>query len=123
MNLFQRLIKKPDARPIKFPQVNFTYTKPAEMTKEECGDLPCFRSENRTISCWEFSWRDRLRFLWTGKMWLMLISSGHPPVCLTPDDLFTKATTAKPISALMWVIVLTVLNVIGAVAITLLLIK
>lgn len=112
MNLLKKLLKKPDARPIKFPQANFTYTTPPEMTKEECGDLPCFRSENRTISCWEFSWRDRLRFLWTGKMWLLLISSGHPPVCLTPDDLFPKPQT-KQGNSLKWVILLTVLNAIG----------
>ena len=107
MNLIKRLIaaffpKKPDAKPVKFAEANFTYTTPHGMTKEQCGDLPCFRSETHAISCWQFPLRDRLRFLFTGRMWLYLLMSGHPPVCLMADTPFAKPEKPKPVRSMSW---------------------
>jgi hypothetical protein len=75
-----------EPRPIPFPRANFTYTAPAGM-EETCGDLPCFRGVGVAVSCWFFpSWRDRLRFLLTGKMHLTVLMNGHPPVALSVAD-------------------------------------
>jgi len=109
MNLIQRLFaaffpKKPDAKPVKFPEVNFTYTTPAHMTKEQCGDLPCFRSDNNAISCWKFPFRDRFLFLLTGRMWLYVLMNGHPPVCLMTETPFPKP--AKPPLSKTWKLVI-----------------
>jgi hypothetical protein len=67
---------------VRFAEANFTYTAPAGM-EDDCGNLPCFRSPLApTVSCWQFSLRQRLRLLFTGKLWLMVLMQGHPPVGL-----------------------------------------
>ena len=43
--------KPNEPRPVKFPQVNFTYLPPAGL-EEMCGELPCFRGRDMAISCW-----------------------------------------------------------------------
>ena len=88
MNLIRKLLSKATPAPVPFPQVNFTYTKPEGMTDQECGSLPCFKGETFTVSCWQLTPRDRLRVLFGGKLWLMLMMDGHPPVCITPESPF-----------------------------------
>lgn len=87
-------------KPINFKESNFTFTKPVDMTDEECGDLPCFRENNVIISCWKMSWKERIRFFFTGKMWLWVIGNGMPPVSITPNTPFeakaAKAQTGQP---------------------------
>jgi hypothetical protein len=95
MNLIKRLFRKSEPTPVAFPQVNFTYTKPDGLTDEQCGSLPCYRSETLTVSCWRLSPRDRLRCLMGGKVWLLLMMNGHPPVCVTPESPFQKKTEPK----------------------------
>lgn len=34
--------------------------------------------QNPTISCWKGTWRDRLRFLFTGKMWTYIEAKNNP---------------------------------------------
>lgn len=70
--------------PVKFPEQNFTFTKPSSMTDEECESLPCHRTDNYIISCWQMSWRERIRFFFTGKMWLWIVGQRMPPVSVTP---------------------------------------
>lgn len=96
MNLLKKLLLREDPKPVAFPQVNFTYTKPASMTDEECGSLPCFRSPNFTVSCWSMALRDRLRVLVTGKVWLTLVMNGHPPVSIGASAPFAQPEGQKP---------------------------
>ncbi len=80
-----------DPHPVNFPQSNFTYTRPSSMTEDECGDLPCFRSSNMTISKWRFpSLRERLRFLFKGELWMFMLMDGHPPVALATKNPFEE---------------------------------
>lgn len=73
---------KSEPRPVAFPEVNFRYVAPAGM-EATCGDLPCFRDTGIAISCWSFpSISQRLRFLFTGKLWFTVLSNGHPPITL-----------------------------------------
>lgn len=88
MKLIKRIFRKATPHPVAFPEVNFTYVRPESLTKEQCGDLPCFRGENFTVSCWQLTPRDRLLALFTGKIWLMLMMNWHPPVCVTPESPF-----------------------------------
>ena len=85
---------KSDPRPVAFTDSNFTYRSPAGM-EESCGDLPCFRAVGIAISCWSFpSIKQRIRFLFTGKIWFTVIGLGHPPIALSvlkPTDEIKKA--------------------------------
>ena len=70
-------------RPIAFEQANGTLTGgPAESfgTGDDVADLPVYRDEAETISCWKASFKERLRVLFTGRVWLRSASQTHPPV-------------------------------------------
>ena len=73
--------------PIDFPESNFTFKRPADMTPEECGDLLVFKGLDTLglpiiISCWELSEEDKIRIAETGKVWLTICGNGMPPVGL-----------------------------------------
>ena len=61
-------------------------------TRGQCVTLQTVRTEETIVSCWQASWIDRLRLLFTGRVWLTVYSKQHPPVCLTARP------TAKPVS-------------------------
>lgn len=49
------------------------------------GDLeavPLWREGEALISCWRAGWRDRLRILLTGRIWLQAVGAKHPVVAL-----------------------------------------
>lgn len=68
-------------KPINFPEVNVTFAK----DQPEYQPLPAFRDpgpEGAVISCWQLSWKERIKILFTGKLWLSLWSFHKP---LTPS--------------------------------------
>lgn len=69
-------------KPIEFKERNITYTKPADMTDEECGSLPAYRNGIDNISCWKMSIKERLKALFTGVVWIDVIGGGQPPIWL-----------------------------------------
>ena len=74
---------------INFPEQNTTFTKPHNMTDEECGSLSTYRGEGVIISCWQPEPED-IEAIKAGKpVWLVVVGSGQPPVCLTTDHPFT----------------------------------
>lgn len=75
-------------KPTDFPESNFTFTRPSSMTEEECGDLQVYRDPAVIISCWQLTWRERLRLLFTGRLWLWIMGQGMPPVCMTISSPF-----------------------------------
>jgi len=71
-------------KPIHFKGETKVLKKPGNMTDEECGPLPIFNDGEQCISCWKATsiW-ERLRFLFTGKIWLSILSGKtQPPVWL-----------------------------------------
>jgi hypothetical protein len=55
--------------------------------------LPAVRLDDGTvISRWTLTWRERLRVLWTGSLWLSCLTFNHP---LQP----TRLETAEPVLA------------------------
>ncbi len=69
--------------PVAFEQANGTLTGgPAESfgTEDDVADLPVFRDESETISCWKASWKERVQVLVSGRVWLRSHSQTHPPV-------------------------------------------
>ena len=77
--------------PVHFPNVNRLLETPGVKGVEP---LPV-RSDGRpSRSCWRLSWRERLRVLWRGEMWLGVASHQPPPVMLTaePPDFHARRT-------------------------------
>lgn len=74
-------------KPIKFPEHNVVFAK----DQPEYQPLPAFRDVNQpegdVVSCWHLSFRERIRLLFTGKLWVSL-RSFHKP--LTPSYFTTK---------------------------------
>ena len=69
------------AKPIRFPEVNFTWKGwEGDDVRDEVGDLPAYREHfGPTISCWGLSWKERFMLLFSGKVWLW-VWGNHPPV-------------------------------------------
>lgn len=70
-------------KPIKFKYCNVVYAE----NQPEYQNLPALKLENdngEIISCWKLSFKERLIILFTGKMWLSLLSFNKP---LTPSFL------------------------------------
>ena len=73
-------------KPVKFKEQNITFAE----NQPEYIPLPAFKSstkEGAVVSCWELSLRERLRILFTGKLWVSLMTFNKP---LTPSFFTTK---------------------------------
>lgn len=72
--------------PKKFPEANITFAK----DQPEYQPLPAFRNESpqgEVITCWNLSFKERMRVLVKGEIWLSLLSFNKP---LTPSFMTTK---------------------------------
>lgn len=73
-------------KPVKFKEQNITYAE----NQPEYLPLPAFKNDSpqgEVVSCWKLSFRERLRILFTGKLWVSLMMFGKP---LTPSFFTTK---------------------------------
>lgn len=74
-------------KPIKFPEHNIVFAE----DQPEYEPLPAFydtqSNEGYVISCWKLSWRERLRILIKGELWVSLLTFHKP---LTPSFFTTK---------------------------------
>lgn len=62
-------------------------------TDDDVIDLPVHRADGQIISCWRLSWRDRLRALIGGRVWLhVLARTTHPPVLVATESPFTTGS-------------------------------
>lgn len=81
--------------PTSFEQSNFVFTKPADMTDEECGDLPVWKGTATDgfpviISLWKLSKEDLEEIQKTGSIWLSITGQGMPPVSLFTENPFVQ---------------------------------
>jgi len=61
--------------PIKFPEQNCTYAK----NQKEYLPLPTFKSiDGEVISCWKLTFFERIKLLFTGKLWLRQLTFNQP---------------------------------------------
>ena len=68
-------------KPIKFKEATRCLQKPQGMTDEECGELWVYNDGIYSISCWELSFWERIKVLFTGKVWLWVwFGITQPPV-------------------------------------------
>ena len=61
--------------PIKFAEQNRLLAK----DQKEYLPLPVHQTQDGlVISCWRLTWWDRLKLLFTGRLWLMQLTFGEP---------------------------------------------
>ena len=73
-------------KPVEFPGVNVVFAK----DQPEYQPLPAFKAdtpEGEVVTCWKLSFRERLRVLFKGEIWLCLMSFNKP---LTPSFMTTE---------------------------------
>lgn len=71
-------------KPVKFKEQNCTY---AENQKEYL-PLPAYKNpepQGHVVSCWNLSFRERVRILFRGRLWLSLMTFHKPlqPIIIT----------------------------------------
>lgn len=73
--------------PMRFKQANKTLLRPSNMTEKECKSLPVWVDGKQVISCWKMSWKQRIKALLFGRVWLCVLSgcTSQPPVWLDCD--------------------------------------
>lgn len=91
--------------PTSFEGSNFVFTKPKDMTDEQCVDLPVWRGMvpvddagtlfPAIISCWRFSKEDLEEIQKTGCIWLSITGTAMPPVSLFTENPFVTPTDAQ----------------------------
>ena len=73
-------------KPIEFKEQNVVFAE----NQPEYQPLPAFRDygpQGEVISCWRLSFRERVRILFTGNIWVSLMTLNKP---LTPSFFTTK---------------------------------
>lgn len=81
---------------IEFKQQNKILLKPSSMTDEECSSLHVFTDGEQCISLWKGSFWERVKFLFIGKMWFLIVSGQtQPPIKLQLNPPFKKQQGAK----------------------------
>jgi len=87
-------------KPVEFKHQNVVFAK----DQPEYQPLPALRldtSEGQVISCWKLSFKERLRVLFIGRVWMSLMSFNKP---LTPSLLATnrKELYSHPDDNIKW---------------------
>ena len=60
--------------PIEFPEQNRIWAA----QQRPYLPLPAYTDERETVSCWALTFRERLRLLFTGRLWLRQCNFGSP---------------------------------------------
>jgi hypothetical protein len=60
--------------PIKFDKQNCMYAD----HQPEYLPLPAYKDNDQTISCWKLNIKERIKILFTGKLWLRQLNFGSP---------------------------------------------
>lgn len=66
--------------------------KPVEFenSKDKHGEIPVFTNRRKVVSCWEATFWERLKFLFTGKFYLIISQTEHPETGLETAFPFKK---------------------------------
>ncbi len=66
--------------PVDFKGANASMTKPEDWEEGSCNALPCYREQGIFLSCWRMGFLARVIALFTGKVYVKIIGSGHPVI-------------------------------------------
>ncbi len=80
-------------KPTEFKEQTKILNPPHDMTDIECGTLPIYSNEGVCVSCWKMSFKERMRGLMFGKVWVWVRSGKtQPPIALECDrTVFVKS--------------------------------
>ena len=70
-------------KPIKFPEHNVVYAE----NQPEYIPLPAFKSDTtngEVISCWKLSFKERIRILFKGELWISMMTFNKPLTPMVP---------------------------------------
>lgn len=78
-------------KPIDFPQSSKVLQRPEDMLDTDCKPLPIWSDGMECVSCWKPTFKERLRILMHGKVWLAVLSGKtQPPVFITGEEFFVQ---------------------------------
>lgn len=87
-------------KPIDFPQSTKVLQRPSTMTEQECQSLHVWNDGKQCVSCWKLSFKERMKVLFHGKVWLGVLSGKtQPPVFLSGECVFEKAQIKERLRA------------------------
>lgn len=87
-------------KPIDFPQSTKVLQRPSTMTEQECQSLHVWNDGKQCVSCWKLSFKERMKVLFHGKVWLGVLSGKtQPPVFLSGECVFEKAPIKERLRA------------------------
>ena len=76
-------------KPIDFVQSTKVLQRPSTMAESECQSLPVWNDGKQCVSCWKATFKERLKILFTGKVWLGVLSGKtQPPVFVSGEEVF-----------------------------------
>lgn len=61
-------------QPVRFPEVNKVWAE----NQPEYQPLPAYVDDMESVTCWSLDWRDRLRVVLAGCIWLRQLNFGNP---------------------------------------------
>jgi len=62
-------------KPIKFKESNIVFAE----NQPEYLPLPAYKNDKGdVISCWQLSFKERIKILFTGKIWFYILTFNHP---------------------------------------------
>lgn len=82
-------------KPIEFKEQNVVFAK----NQPPYRPLPAYRDNEqggRIFHCWKLTFKERIKILFTGILWINVLTFGRPPQPILPliDSPFTKMRTA-----------------------------
>lgn len=79
-------------KPIKFKESNKTLLTPKNIAGSKCLPLPVFSDGTDRVSCWRVTFLERLKILFTGKIWLVVLGRTHSPLYIDANCPFVRDT-------------------------------
>lgn len=82
-------------KPVEFEEANMVFAK----DQPEYLPLPAYihpmDPHGTVVSCWQMTWRERLRVLWSGRLYLSVLTFNQPlqPQRPSVESPFTDVTT------------------------------
>jgi len=68
--------------PIEFKGANVAFGE----NQPEYNQLPALRKKDgKVVTCWGLTWRERIKILFTGKMWISLHTFNNPITPMLPS--------------------------------------
>jgi hypothetical protein len=90
--------------PVTFPEQNNEFKKPSDLTDDQCASLPVWQGAIQfpdglklpaIVSCWRLSEEELEEIKRTGVVWLSVIGTGTPPVCVFAENPLKNAQSTQ----------------------------